>query len=387
MSRLKVAFIPSNVSGVMYYRAWMPAEALRAYQRVDVAVLWYQTKMYLYHSWERDLIFKQFSSIERDIEMACEWADVVVWMQLVSPFSLDLYLRMKTKYKKPFIVETDDYGFSIPSTNIASTQFYPGSPIIKIFMDQIEAADAMVVSTPYLKSLYSRYHDNIYVIENALDLPSWPRLNTSHTGPGVTIGWVGGASHTEDLELVKDTIFQILEKYPHVRFTCMHGIPPFFKDKWHINCVEEFKPMNLYPAWVRKQNFDIGIAPLVDNNFNRGKSNLRWLEMSAMGIPTVCSPLPHFTGSVKHGLTGMIAESPAQWMEYLSALIESENLRRTIGHNAHEEIRVNWNPTRQGTKYLALLREVIRASSDKTSIATEGRRLNQRPEQHAVVHV
>ncbi len=385
---LRVAFIPTNVTGVNFYRMRQPADAMKALG-VETAVLWYKDDQYLVEGWENDLLDEKHGpKIMTDIAHACDWADAVVWGGLHAGQSLRLFLYLRGQYDKVFLTEMDDYVFSTPEANAASAHFAPGSDLVKTFHTQIRASDGMIVSTPYLKSLYDDFSPSVRVVENAVNLALWRRTSPSPGRQRVTIGWVGGGSHTEDLALVKDAMFNVLNKHPNVWFKVLHGIPDFFKGTHpRIITDKDFKPINHYPAWVSRAKFDIGIAPLVDNNFNRGKSNLRWLEYSAMGIPCVASSLPHFTGSIVHGETGLIARNAQDFEKQLSALVESESFRKTLGANAHNEVNRNWSPRVMAEKYKATIEEMLYAKSDEGNARIAHRRPNGRPEQHTLVRV
>jgi glycosyltransferase involved in cell wall biosynthesis len=388
--RLKVAFIVTEVAGVSFYRVAQPARYLES-QRHTVKVLGYSKDAFIRPEWE-NLDGVRYGDIVRgDIFHACRWADVVVWMALHTSESFNLFAELRRKFaNKPFVTEFDDIVFSIPAHNIASTVYYPGSPLTAISYSQIKLSDALIVSTPGLKEQLSEYNSDIHVVENAINLPLWRK---SHPSPGrrrVTIGWVGGGTHTEDLATVKDVIFEVLAKNKNVVFRCVHGCPEFFKHKtdcpWlntndprydkarvcprcggidRIEWTHDFYSIEKYPKWVNRQKFDIGIAPLEDNNFNRAKSNLRWLEYSALGIPTVASNIGHFKETVRHGETGFLVNDSNEWISALEKLIQDEDLRRSIGKAAQEEVKKFWSPQCLGRKFKQTLRGIHNAAVDK----------------------
>ena len=370
---MKVAFIPSLVSGVMFYRIWQQAEALRKLGH-KVAVLWWSPKITMFHPWQTDLPHNP--KIFKDINMACQWADVVVWQMLNQPHSLNLFGNMRKLHPKPFLSEYDDDVFNVPSYSPASNVYQNGSDFSRIAHTQIVNSDALIVSTPYLKEAYSRYNDNIHVMENTIDFRLWGGSTSYPHGLSckrkVNIGWVGGGTHIGDLDMVKEAIFETLEKYKNVTFTCVHGCPEFFK--WHkqIKWTNEFKTIDKYPKWVKSFKFDIGIAPLIDNAFNRSKSNLRWLEYSVMGIPTVASKVDHFEKSITDGYDGYLVETKEEWKNRLALLIESEELRRTIGTNAKNTIKEKWTPMVVGRKYADCLKEIYNAKHDKSNSVVNG---------------
>jgi glycosyltransferase involved in cell wall biosynthesis len=404
---MKVAFIPTNVSGVMFYRCWQPAEALRRLG-IKVAVLWYQKNMFLLHPWEED-VYKEYAgaanfNIMRDVDMACEDSDVIVWMGLHTPRSLQLFLESKARYpRKKFVTEIDDYIFSIPHAEL-SDAYAPGAILSDVFAEQIKRSDAIIVSTPALADFYGEFNKNVHVVENMIDLSLWRKVNTQHPRQRVNIGWVGGATHDEDLRMIKDVILGMVEDRLDVEFTFLHGVPSFLKHKPgcrlmgerlerppcylckgldRVRWTHDFKSMDHYPKWVHSYKFDIGIAPLLENNFNQAKSNLRWLEYSAMGIPTVASPLSHFRKSIRHGETGFIACDDKEWRGCLDALVDDIEVRRYLGEKARKEIEGNWNTSLLGERYKETLEKIIH-ESNPCDTGDSDRGIDQRSQPHAV---
>ena len=365
---MKVAFIPSYVSGLMWYRVYQPYLAMkRLFKRDKFVVTWYTPDQLIMHPWEADMEDpERFKVIYPQIDAACRWADVVVWMGLHYQRALDTFVHMRAKHGKKFVTEVDDYIFSIPPTNSAFQSMKPGTGYTHVALEQIKRSDALIVSTPHLKELYEPFCKQIHTVENAVSLPLWRRAASPARRRGLTIGWMGGGTHNEDHEMIQGAVKEVLEKAPKTRFTYISGChqPRCFDGVERLKWVHDFKPIDKYPQWIAKQGFDIGIAPLVDNEFNRGKSNLRWLEYSAMGIPTVASNVLHFSQSIKHGKTGLLAGTHAEWVSSLMKLINEPDVRENIGKAARLEVGTKWSPEVQARKYRRALGEIANAFTD-----------------------
>jgi glycosyltransferase involved in cell wall biosynthesis len=379
--KIKTAFIPTEVAGVNFYRMWQPAEALKKYG-YPTAVLWYSSKeMDRRNSWELGMTDKQYElKIIKDVEMACIWADVIVFMALHAEHSLDLFRALKKRHhNKKFVMDIDDNVLSIPEYNAAYDHYNHGKAMSLIAVEQMKLSDALFVSTPELGRAYSKFNPNVHVVENLIDTALW-RASSPPRHRALNIGWVGGGTHGEDLAIAKPAILNILRDYPKAKFTCLHGAPKFFKHKdgcrmadrsmEYPPCIEcgghdrliwthEFKTIKKYPRWVNSHEFNIGIAPLVDNDFNRGKSNLRWLEYSAMGIPTVASRVGHFAETLKDGENVLLAENEEQFEIALRRLLDDPELRDSIGKNAKREVMENWSPGKSASKYIRALESVL----------------------------
>jgi glycosyltransferase involved in cell wall biosynthesis len=101
-----------------------------------------------------------------------------------------------------------------------------------------------------------------------------------------------------------------------------------------------------YPETLASLGFTIGIAPLKDSLMNRAKSNLRWLEYSAMKIPTVASNVVPFKGieNIRY------ATEPEDWELHLESLLKNPTLGTEQGENAYNEMRRNYDPNTESRK-------------------------------------
>lgn len=354
----------------MFYRMWQPYLALkRLFKKDEYAVTWYAKDCYEMHRWEADLYDdKGAQHLYQTLDAAVRWADVVVWMGLHTPRSVDLFLHLKAKHGKRFVTEMDDFVFSIPRYNIASIPYQPGSEMTQTALRQIRESDALIVSTPYLASKYAAFNDRVYVIENTINLSLWrkPSRPTGKERQGVKIGWMGGGTHNEDHVSVLPAILEALEKCPNLRLNYISGGPAPKQYLGHKRIAFEhaYRDIEAYPKWIAGKRFDIGIAPLIDNDFNRAKSNLRWLEFAAMGCPIVASNIEHFRRTVEHGKTGYLAGTREEWVKYLTELVDEPELRENIGGAARHEVETNWTPETQARKYRAALGEIANAVSN-----------------------
>lgn len=392
---MNVLWICSEVGGVNWFRAKMPHDAYKAaFKKDDTAIIYYEPKLIQRKSydgliqWECELYGPKAFEIRSDIAQAVGWADVVIWMGLHSPESLNLFKWCGLRYPHvKMIMEIDDYLLSSARSNPNAGEVYRyGGELAKIGLEQMRHSDGLIVSTPTLAELYKPYAKQIHVVENIIDLSLWPKRKKNKA---LTIGWIGAGSHDDDLALIKNVVPEILAKYSHVQFSIVHGVPEFFKHKPgcenlinpntpfykkmkkcpkcggidRLKWTHDFKTIDKYPSWAASFGFDIGLAPLVDLNFTRGKSNLRWLEYSAMGIPTIASPLNHFKESIEDGVTGLIVADNTEkaWFDTIDRLILDAPLRERIGANSYKEIKKNWSPASMAIKYKRALNGVLNA--------------------------
>lgn len=358
---MNILFIPTLNSGVTYWRMYSFWEAMYQQGIADAHVMWWSWKNHTAQEWQQALCDERHAERRHGIvaEMN-DWArqaDVIIFQMVHLDRSLDLFYSMKEAYPdKPVLVEMDDNILSTVWYNPAFEHFAPGSSIRHTAIAQMKAADGIICSTPYLANLYSEFCPHTYYIPNSIDFSFWNRKRKKR--PGIRVGWAGGASHSEDLEILRDIIPSVHEK-TGAEFVIVHGAPEWIRNMKGVRYVEKFADINEYPSHLLNQDFDIGLAPIRHNAFNLGKSNLRWLEYSAMGVPTVASRVGHFAETIRHGEDGFLAGNPEEFEKYILTLIEDRKLRKEMGRKAQARVSADFNTLHTAKKYVDVLRECI----------------------------
>jgi glycosyltransferase involved in cell wall biosynthesis len=153
--------------------------------------------------------------------------------------------------------------------------------------------DRMVVSTDFLAESYRHLIKDIRVVPNRLEKEIWlPLRSRKRTGKKPRIGWAGGRTHQDDLQLLKEVIEQTLGEADWIFFgMCPDEIRPLLSEYHPYTTLAE------YPSRLAALNLDIAVAPLAQIPFNQAKSNLRLLEYGILGIPVVCSDIDPYRGS------------------------------------------------------------------------------------------
>ena len=113
-----------------------------------------------------------------------------------------------------------------------------------------------------------------------------------------------------------------------------------------------FHPWSAEGEGMLSRIFDVGIMPLVDDEFQRGKCGLKLLQCMAAGIPTIASPVGVNSEIVREGVTGFLARTPDEWHDALGALARSPALRVDMGRAGRARCEADyslrrWFPTLQ----------------------------------------
>ena len=200
----------------------------------------------------------------------------------------------------------------------------------------MRACDGLIVSTEFLAQRYRALNPHVWVCRNGLDRGRYA-LTPPRGGAHVTIGWAGGSGHREAMVPWLEAVVRVMDARPHVRFMSV-GEP--FADVLARRFGAEraisvpFSELDSYPAALA--NFDVAIAPAGPTNFHRAKSDLRWLEASALGVPAIADPVVYH--EIEDGVTGFHAASTGEVERILLQLVDSEPERRRVGDAARAHV-------------------------------------------------
>jgi glycosyltransferase involved in cell wall biosynthesis len=216
------------------------------------------------------------------------------------------------------------------------------------------ASDGIICSTPWLADRYRRFNPRVWVCRNGLDLG---RYNlTRPRRPGVAIGWSGASGHARAAQPWLAEVAAVMALREETRFISVgEAFANTFVQRFGParSLVVGFAPLDTYPAAMTM--FDIALAPAAKTLFYRGKSDLRWLEASALGIPVIADPTVY--PDIEHGVTGFHAATPAEFREVLLALVDDAELRERVGAAAREYIRAHRDMRVMSAQWADVLRE------------------------------
>lgn len=205
------------------------------------------------------------------------------------------------------IFEYDDYFLNLPMKNRFRKVVPKDMP--SLLRRGIEQADWLVVSTEPLAEAYAPFHSDIRVAKNRLDVTLWENLQCLRMqGKKPRVGWAGGSSHTGDLEILLPFIKELEND---VDWVFMGMKPQGVKCEYHIGV-----PFDYYPEKLSTLNLDLALVPLENNYFNECKSNLRLLELGALGVPVICTDIEPYRCGLP---VTLVANRYKDWMKAIRA--------------------------------------------------------------------
>lgn len=202
---------------------------------------------------------------------------------------------------------------------------------------------AVSTTTSYIKKRYSEFSKNIYILPNSIDFSLfYPLPKEEHSQ--IRIGWTPSDSHYSEIWMIKRIMRRVFKKYgDKVKFVVLGNL---FELAVEFNPTEmerhDFIGLDVYPLKLASLQFDIGLCPLDNNEFNRAKSQLKWSEYAALRIPSICSKLEPYE-CVEDGVTGLLAKDEDEFFEKICALVENAELRKKIADNAYDKNYEDYN--------------------------------------------
>lgn len=215
----------------------------------------------------------------------------------------------------------------------------------------VENADKITVTTTELKNRFLDYgYDNVEIIRNYFVDELFP-LNPFKNNETklLKIGYFGTLTHDGDLELIHNVILRVkdylLKENIKVELEVVGGAVNNAQDWYSVKKLPFYPmPMSNFMKWLNNNvNWDVGIAPLVSTEFNKCKSELKYIEFSALGIPVVASRIEGYEEAIDDGVDGYLATSENEWVSKLVTLLEDPVLRNGMVNNAHDNILKNYS--------------------------------------------
>jgi len=365
---LKVLFLHLGNSGISWYRMIQPANLMCDID--GIVPIYPNFDEELHDKYARDYEVNPDKNIEY-LNQLFNMADVVVISKIHNLYFLATVQALADSHNCMIITEVDDTVFGVSGTHENQEFIGVGSELEQTSYQQIKASDHIIVSTEWLKSELSSIHDSVHVVPNAIDLNLWDIRRDRLPDGKVIVGWAGGGGHGKDLKLVKGAFEILFDKYPNLHFHCIHGADGLMKHKQFKNRLTWHHPSKWHKVMM-KWKVDITIAPLWDNQFNRCKSNLKYLEYSALKLPTVCSKVEPYEKTVEDGVDGYFASTTQEWVDKISLLVDNIKLRTEIASNARKKVELHYDARKVVRSYADLLLDLNNKRGRKKIVQLSG---------------
>ena len=214
----------------------------------------------------------------------------------------------------------------------------------------------VMVGNPYLAEYAKQFNSCVTIIPTTIDTRKYPvrRVHTQSEVP--LIAWTGSYSTVQHLDTLRRAL-QKLAQRERFRLRVI-GTP-----EYRLEGVEvEALPWHSETEVDDLAQADIGIMPLPDDAWSKGKCGLKALQFMALGIPTVCSPVGVNTVILQDGQNGFIADTPEEWVEKLGLLLRSPELRKRLSDAGRETVETRYSASVHAPRVYDIFASIVRGA-------------------------
>jgi glycosyltransferase involved in cell wall biosynthesis len=274
---------------------------------------------------------------------------------------------------RAIVYETDDDLLRVPAWNGNRRILAPERGLIETMARR---ADLVTVSTPVLATRLRPYTDRIRVIRNAVDRRWYEAAQRDDSLPGSPrVLHYGNLSRLAYYEVCRDAVDEAKRRHPDLRRVWL-GAPDEPDARGRIEAVVDevhdyVIGVPAFAAALVRAAPDIGLAPLLGDEFDRAKSELHWLEYALAGAVTIASRTmeagPYSV--IRHGVDGFLVKGKAEWLDTLLALVRSPDLRAEVAGRARERVLADYDAAQRAAEWA----DALRWAAEHAGIGAMGR--------------
>lgn len=255
----------------------------------------------------------------------------------------------------PMVFDFDDavfVAYKSPSNGYLSYLKFPGKTAT---ICRLSAH--VMAGNQYLADYALKQNQNVTIIPTTIDTDSYlPAPRDAEPG-SITIGWSGSFSTVQHLDTIRE-VLQELARSEKFKLRVI-GTPNYELSGVDVEALQWRSETEIEDL----QKIDIGLMPLPDEDWSRGKCGLKALQYMALGIPTICSPVGVNSTIIQDGENGFLADRKDEWIAKLKELIHSAELRRRLGDAGRLTVEKGYSARSQAPRVLEVFESVVRGRS------------------------
>ena len=237
--------------------------------------------------------------------------------------------KVLARYSRKIIFDHDDaimYSPSRPESDHTSHS--------RLYKRTIQMSDCVIAGNDYLAEHARRFCSDVHVVPTGLDAKAFVKEGAQEKHDKIRLVWIGSESTLPYLEELKPVLEQVGKANDDIvlriiadQFFDMPSMP-VEKHNWSL----ETQASDLLAG-------DVGLAPLSDNRFTRGKCGFKILQYFASGLPVIASPVGVNEKFIEESHAGILASTPQQWEEAIEKLAADAALRKQMGLNGKQYVQ------------------------------------------------
>jgi glycosyltransferase involved in cell wall biosynthesis len=304
------------------------------------------------------LLYTPFCYLRRMLDLAAiSGYDAVVVHRGIFPFPWPTLEKMVIRRHTKVIFDFDD-AIHIGHRDIAATK-YPRIYKLKYGakVNEILGRCAHVIAGNRTLGEHAlQFNSQVSIVPTVVDVEQYAFQPPRTQSDLLTVGWVGSRSTSPYLLAIEPALRRLSEAHlGKIRFR-LYGHP---QRKLNLPNFESL-PFSLASEIEDLRTMDIGIMPLPDNDWTRGKCAFKAIQYMALGIPTVTSPVGMAAELVQHNVNGFWAQTPEEWFEALNRLVTNIHTRRRFAEEGRKTIETLYSLQAWGPRLAELLDRILK---------------------------
>jgi glycosyltransferase involved in cell wall biosynthesis len=219
----------------------------------------------------------------------------------------------------------------------------------------IKVSDLVFAGNKYLADYASKFNNNVKIIPTTIDTDIFKRSSEYVSNERICIGWSGSITTIKHFEKAISFLRKVRQKYGNKVYFKVMGDETYKNEELEIKGI----PWSSDSEVEVIQHFDIGIMPLPDDEWVKGKCGLKGLSYMALEVPTVMSSVGVNPEIINDGSNGFLAKKDDEWVDKLSQLIESFELRKKLGEEGRKTVVERFSFHSQKNNYLRNFNELL----------------------------
>lgn len=202
----------------------------------------------------------------------------------------------------------------------------------------------------YLQNYALQFNSSSFIVPTTIDLAHHTQ-QSKNINDNITIGWTGSHSTLKYLKLVERSLHYIQQKFPAIKIVVIADRPPDIKLKNIF-----FIKWNLESEIADLNKIDIGVMPLPDDEWSKGKCGFKILQYFAVSAPAVASPVGVNASIIQNGVNGFLCTTESEWNLALEKLINDSELRTAFGKRGYDLVRNHYSVDSNASAFLSLFK-------------------------------
>lgn len=211
----------------------------------------------------------------------------------------------------------------------------------------------VIAGNRYLAQAVEPHQPRVRVVPTAVEMQANYARRPERNGK-ITLGWIGTAPNLRYLTQIGGAIATAKSVAPEIRLKVVCDRFPAIDGVALVS-----QPWSLQTELADVSSFDVGLMPLPDDPWTRGKCGLKALQYMAAGVPSICSPVGMLSDLISHGVNGLLASRPDEWTQSILALTCDDELRRRVGLAGRRTVERAYSVSSVFPQLLSVLSEAM----------------------------